>query len=153
MEKEISVVHLQLVRDRRIPYGEMRLNTPKKAAELMRDFLGEGDPDREHVIICCIDNCGKPTHIQVTGIGTVCACMISVPEIYKTAILSNASGLIMFHTHPSGEVKPSQNDVKATKKIKEAGKILDIPLQDHIILGADGSYFSFRESDSWDEPA
>lgn len=144
MEKqEISIVHLQLVKDSQVPYGEMRLDTPEKAAGVIRGFLG--DVDREHVIICCVDNRMKPTCIQVAGIGTINSCLISVPEIFKAALLSNAAGLILFHTHPSGEVKPSPEDIEVTKKIRDAGKLLDIRLQDHIILGA-GEYFSFRES-------
>lgn len=150
-KKEISIVHLQIVKDSQVPYGEMKMDTPEKAARAIRDFLGA--VDREHVVICCVDNCMKPTHIQVAGIGTINACLISVPEIFKMAILSNAAGLLLFHTHPSGEVKPSQEDIAITRKIRDAGKMLDIPLQDHIILGAAGDYFSFRESSFWDAAA
>lgn len=152
MEKEeISIVHLQIVKDSQVPYGKMMLDAPEKATKIMRDFLG--DVDREHVVICCVDNHLKPTYIQIAGIGTINACLISVPEIFKMAILSNASGLFLFHTHPSGEVEPSREDIAATRKIRDAGKILDIPLQDHIILGSAGDYFSFRESDFWDAAA
>lgn len=150
-KKEISIVHLQIVKDSQVPYGEMRLDASEKAANAIRDFLG--DVDREHVVICCVDNSMKPTYIQVAGIGTINACLVSVPEIFKMAILSNAAGLLLFHTHPSGEVKPSQEDIAITRKIRDAGKMLDIPLRDHIILGAAGDYFSFRESDFWDAAA
>lgn len=144
-KKEISIVHLQIVKDSQVPYGEIKLDTPEKAARAIRDFLGA--VDREHVVICCVDNSMKPTYIQVAGIGTINACLVSVPEIFKMAILSNAAGLLLFHTHPSGEVKPSQEDIAITRKIRDAGKMLDIPLRDHIILGTAGDYFSFRESD------
>lgn len=93
-KKEISIVHLQIVKDSQVAYGEMRLDTPEKAA-----------------------------------------------------------GLLLSHTHPSGGVKPSQEDIAITRKIRDAGKILDIPLQDHIILGSTGDYFSFRESNFWDAAA
>ena len=143
-EREISIVHLQMVKDGRIPFGEIKLDSPANAARAVGDFLG--NRDREYVVVCCVDSGMKPTYIQITGIGSIRTCLVSVPETFKTAILSNASGLLLFHTHPSGEVEPSKEDMAVTRKITEAGKMLDIPLQDHIILGADGEYFSFRES-------
>lgn len=147
-KKEVPIVHLQIVKDSQVAYGQMKLDTPEKAAKAMSAFLG--DMDREHVIVCCIGNDSKPTYIQIAGIGTINACLVSVPEIFKTAILSNASGILLFHTHPSGETNPSREDIAITRKIQEAGNMLDIPLQDHIILGADGRYFSFRGSALWE---
>lgn len=150
-KKDIPIVRLQMVRDSQVPYGAMSLNTPEKAAKVVRDFLGEAD--REHLITVCVNNSMKPTHIQIAGIGTACKCLVSVPEIFKTAILSNASGLLLFHSHPSGEAKASQEDIMITRKIREAGNMLDIPLRDHIILGASGNYFSFMASGFLDEEA
>lgn len=147
MEKEISLVHLQLVRDKQVPYGEVRLDNPSNAARFMSDFLGE--MDREYVIVCPVDNSMRPTYIQIAGIGTVNSCLVSVPETFKAAILSNASGILLFHTHPSGNPQPSHQDVDITTKIRTAGDMLDIPLRDHIILGAEGKYYSFRESGFW----
>lgn len=147
-KKDVPIVHLQMVRDSLVPYGEMQLDTSEKAVKVMRDFLG--DMDREYVVVVCLDNCLKPTYIQIVGIGTLNACLISVPGIFKTAILSNASGILMFHTHPSGGVIPSRDDITMTRKIREAGNMLDIPLHDHIILGAAERYYSFKNSDLWD---
>lgn len=149
--KEIPVVHLQIVRDGQVPYGEMKLESPQKAARAIWDFLG--DVDREHVVVCCVDSCMRPTHLQIAGIGTANTCLVSVPEIFKLAILSSSSGLLLFHTHPSGEAAPSLADIDITRKIREAGKILDVPLYDHVIVGASGSYFSFKEHDFFDADA
>ena len=151
MKTNIPIVRLQIVKDNQVPYGEIKLDKPEKAAKAINDFLG--NVDREHIVICCVDNCLKPTHIQIVGIGTINACLISIPEIFKTAILSNSYGLFLFHTHPSGEVKPSMEDIATTRRVKEAGNVLDILLQDHIILGAEGKYFSFRESEYWEDAA
>lgn len=136
-KKDVPIVYLQMVRDSQVPYGEIRLDTSEKAVKVMRDFLG--DMDREYVVVVCLDNCIKPTYIQIAGIGTMNACLVS-----------NASGILMFHTHPSGGVIPSRDDITMTRKIREAGNMLDIPLQDHIILGADGKYFSFRGNELWE---
>lgn len=146
--KEVPIVRLQIIKDSEVPYGGIKLDTPEKAANVMRDFLGE--VDREYVVVFCLDNCLKPTCIQIAGIGTLHSCLVSVPGIFKSAILSNAAGLLLCHTHPSGEVIPSRDDIAITRKIRDAGSMLDIPLQDHIILGAVGNYFSFKSSELWD---
>lgn len=64
--------------------------------------------------------------------------------IFKPAIDMLASGLILAHNHPSGKVKPSQSDIHLTKKLKEAGKVLDINILDHLIIGHK-TYYSFAD--------
>ena len=61
-----------------------------------------------------------------------------------TPILSNADSVFVFHNHPSGQATPSMADNLMTRKIREAGRILDIPVRDHIIVG-DESYYSYEE--------
>jgi DNA repair protein RadC len=61
------------------------------------------------------------------------------------AIKSNASGIIVCHNHPSGNLNPSESDTKITQKIKEAGNIMDIQLLDHLIIN-DEDYYSFADN-------
>ena len=63
-------------------------------------------------------------------------------EIFRTAIIENAASIILIHNHPSGNPKPSNEDVELTKSVEDAGKLLDIPLKDHIIIAGD-NYYSF----------
>jgi len=65
-------------------------------------------------------------------------------EIFKEAIRKSAASIIMVHNHPSGDPSPSSEDIAATSRIKEVGKIVGIDLLDHIIIG-DGKYISLRE--------
>lgn len=64
--------------------------------------------------------------------------------IFKSAIQRLASGIILVHNHPSGNLKPSPNDISLTKKLKEAGEFLDISVLDHLIV-ADSGYYSFAD--------
>jgi DNA repair protein RadC len=64
--------------------------------------------------------------------------------IFQTALLSNASGIILAHNHPSGNIFPSEPDIQLTKKMKEAGKVLEIPVLDHLIITSE-SYYSFAD--------
>ena len=76
--------------------------------------------------------------------GTLNASLVHPREVFRNAILESAASIIVMHNHPSGEVQPSTEDRMITKKLVEAGKIMGIPVLDHIIIGR-GKYFSFRE--------
>jgi len=65
--------------------------------------------------------------------------------LYKNAVLNSASGIIVAHNHPSGNLNPSESDIRITKKIKEAGSLLDIQLLDHLIM-YDSDYYSFADN-------
>ena len=65
-------------------------------------------------------------------------------KIFKIAIENNASGIILCHNHPSGNMKPSEADTKLTRKLKDAGLLLDLPILDHLIIG-DEKYMSFAD--------
>lgn len=144
---KIPIVHLQIVKDKDVEYGKHSLDTPEKAAQMIQNLVGE--TDREHMVVCCADNRNKPTYIQVVGIGTAKACLFSIPEIFKIAILSGACYIMLFHTHTSGEVEPSRDDIRATQKIRKAGEMLDVLLMDHIIVGEKGKYYSFKENEEY----
>jgi len=66
--------------------------------------------------------------------------------IFQGDIKANASGIIVCHNHPSGNLNPSESDIKITQKIKEAGNLMDIQLLDHLILTMNGSYYSFADN-------
>lgn len=76
--------------------------------------------------------------------GGVAGTVVDSKIIFKSAIENLASSIILCHNHPSGNLKPSEADIKLTKKIKEAGTLLDIPVLDHIII-TDSAYYSFAD--------
>lgn len=76
--------------------------------------------------------------------GTVDACPIHPRDIFRRAILMNASSLILAHNHPSGDSRPSIEDYKITKDLVEASQLLQIPINDHLILTKD-HYWSFAD--------
>ncbi len=76
--------------------------------------------------------------------GGVAGTVVDTKIIFKTAIGNHASSIIVCHNHPSGNLKPSEADIKITKNIKEAGKIMEIPLLDHLII-TDNGFYSFAD--------
>ena len=78
--------------------------------------------------------------------GTINRSVVHPREIFKNAYLCSASGIICLHNHPSGDINPSIEDKRLTKALVDIGKIQNIPILDHIIIGED-NYFSFMEND------
>ena len=77
--------------------------------------------------------------------GILNASLVHPREVFKAAILESAASVILLHNHPSGETQPSSDDRQITDRLVQAGKLLDIPVLDHIILSSRG-YYSFREA-------
>lgn len=140
----ISRVHLKMVRekDNVIVYGENMTN-PAVVVEMMSPIFE--DADREIMAVISLSASMEPVAFEVVAVGGVTSCMVDVKNLFKHALLANASNIICIHNHPSQNIKPSSDDEQITQKIKDAGKLLDIELQDHIIYGNRNSYYSFRE--------
>ena len=81
--------------------------------------------------------------MQQQSKGGISGTIVDVRLILKDAILLKASGIILAHNHPSGELKPSQQDKEITDKIKQSAKLMDIKVLDHIIVSGTSGYFSF----------
>jgi DNA repair protein RadC len=77
-------------------------------------------------------------------VGNVSAALVRVAELFTPAIRRHATGLIVVHNHPSGDPEPSQDDLHLTAEAVAAGRLLDLPVVDHIILGRDG-FVSLRD--------
>lgn len=99
---------------------------------------------QERLLLAMFDTKCRLLDDAIISIGSVNASFVSPREIFLKAFEKKAVYLILLHNHPSGIPTPSKEDMLATKKVCEAGKILGIDLADHIIIG-DNQYFSFRE--------
>jgi len=105
----------------------------------MRNF------DREYLLAVCIDPKLRVSAHHTVSIGTLTASIVHPREVFKAAILANASGLIMLHNHPSGDPNPSAEDKRITRRIEEAGRLMGIPLIDHVIIGIE-TFYSFADA-------
>ena len=100
--------------------------------------------EQEHLLLLFLDNKSNLLGEKELFTGTVNASLVSPREIYLEALKFHAVGIILLHNHPSGDPTPSDADRRITRKVWEAGSLLDIPLLDHIVIG-DRKYASFRE--------
>lgn len=138
--KSIDIVKIRMIKSRSIPYGKTYLKYSSEVASLVRRLLG--NIDREVFGVINLSTANTINSIQFVSLGTLNASLVSPREAFKSAILSNSAFIIAFHNHPSGKVDYSQDDLKITKQLVEAGKILDIKVLDHVIVGED-EHFSF----------
>ena len=112
----------------------------KLIAELMKDL------DRECVYVINFDNRMHPISFNMAAMGGTNFAPIEPGNIFKSALLSNASNVILLHVHPSGDVTPSSSDIDATRRTALVGAVLGIALQDHLIVaGGTGAFISIRE--------
>ncbi len=108
-------------------------------------FARLSECDRERFYTVQLDRQNQVCGVELISQGTVDTSVVAPREVYKSAILANASGLILLHNHPSGIPDPSPEDLSLTKLLKKGGQLLGIPVIDHIIIGVNG-YFSFADA-------
>jgi DNA repair protein RadC len=117
---------------------------PQDSARLITSLLG-----REIVEVCgmlCLSTKGDIIAYHELTRGTVDVVLVHPRDVYRTAALANASSVVVGHNHPSGDPSPSPDDVVLTKRLAAAGLLMGIPLVDHVVVTAEGCYFSFKEA-------
>ena len=143
MENELEVVNIRLVKEPSL-YSEQTLDSPQAVVELMAKELSQYD--REVFCILNMKNNGQIINMNMVSVGTINASLVIPREVFKSSILANVSAIIGLHNHPSGNVKPSKEDMIVTRKLQKCGQLLGIELLDHIIVGGtNGKMLSFRE--------
>lgn len=89
----------------------------------------------EQMIAAALTTGGEPVAVRLIAVGGVDSCMVSVAEVLKFTLLSNCPAVLLVHNHPSGNIKPSEEDRKITDQIKEAAAIVGLRFLDHVIVG------------------
>ena len=111
------------------------IRSSRDAAKIFRSFYGEGEMEfREHAYLLLLNRRNKVKGCFHLGIGSVSGVFVDPKVIFAVALKTMTSAIMICHNHPSGATYPSEPDLALTRKLKEAGKVLEIPLLDHIIL-------------------
>ncbi len=116
----------------------------RSVAEMLNTVFRLNRQSEEYVYMIALNIKNKPLGVFEISHGTVNLSICSTRDIFIKALLCGATGIILAHNHPSGDVVPSKEDMTLYNQVKEAGKIMDINILDNIIVG-DG-YFSFTEA-------
>lgn len=133
-EYVIPHVEFRIVHETKTTYGKVR--GPEGVVALIRQ-LTDGLTD-ERFYAVSLDNRNHVLAIHLCSIGDHASTLVHPRSVFRTAVYSSAVALVVAHNHPSGDCQPSPEDIAVTKRLYEAGKILGIPVLDHVIIGGAG---------------
>jgi len=124
------------------PEERPAINSPADAASLVQYEMSA--LEQEHLRVLLMDRRNRVLEIVEVYRGSVSSSQVRVGEIFKEAVRKNASAVIVVHNHPSGDPTPSPDDVAVTRAIIQAGKLLDVDVLDHLVIGQ-GKWVSLKE--------
>lgn len=128
--------------ERKVRKSYEDFSSPRAVAEYVMERLR--DERQEHFQVAMLDVKNRLLGISNIASGGLSEVYVEVRQVFQEAMKKNAASIILLHNHPSGESSPSVEDKRLTERMVEAGKLMGIPVLDHIIVG-DGEYVSFRE--------
>jgi DNA repair protein RadC len=119
-----------------------KITSPQDVAEIFIPLLR--DELKERFIVVCLNSANKIIKHETISIGNLNSSVVHPREVFKVAVDCSSASIILIHNHPSGNPEPSNEDISITKKITEAGKLMDIPVFDHLIIAGE-KHTSFVE--------
>ena len=150
MKQIISKFKLQVIKEKEYEYNCSNIpkaSCPYDVKEICANILGLAKEPEEVFGMITLDTKNNLTGYFEVSRGTISSSMVHPREVFKRAILQNATSVILTHNHPSGDSQPSHEDIVLTNRLNECAKILGINLMDHIIIGDAyiEDYYSFNE--------
>ena len=140
---ELQKAQIRLVKEPSL-YSEEPVNTPGAAVKLVADTLK--DYDREVFAVVNLRPDLKPINLNIVSIGALDYAMAHPREVMKSAILSNASSILLIHNHTTDNLNPSREDIQVTDRMSKICELMGIKLTDHVIIGPGNDYYSFHEN-------
>ncbi len=115
---------------------KVKITSPSQMYENF-NFLFEGEV-KEKFVVFWLSTSNNVIGFEVISEGLLNSSLVHPREVFRGAIVATCANIILAHNHPSGNIEPSKEDISITKRLTEAGKILDISVLDHVIFGDDG---------------
>ena len=138
---------MNMVREAEVVYGEKEIEVPDRihsdseVAQVLRAY-GIARKTQEHFVAICWDAQHRPVAVQTVAIGTATSVGVHPRDVFRVAVMSGASAVILGHNHPSGNCSESADDLALTRRMVAAGELLGIPVLDHVIITPNGDYTS-----------
>ena len=126
------------------PGDRVQITNSRASVEVLRSVWSGNMELYEEFVILCLNRANKVLGWVKVSQGGITGTVVDSRLIFGIALKAAASSIILRHNHPSGNTKPSDEDISITKRLREAGKLLDIAVLDHVILTAE-SYYSFAD--------
>ena len=143
--KTLSFVSTRLVKERSVKYAP-EITCADDAINCIKEYLYGYDREVFGAIYLSIRS--RVNNASIISIGTMICAEVHPREVFRPAILSGAAAMIVFHTHPSGDPTPSDEDIKTTERLCRAGDLLGIKVLDHVVI-SDSDSFAMRCDDKY----
>ena len=124
------------------PPGTVR--SPADVAAVPCECVPPSSAETEQFVLAVLDTQNAIIRTESLYVGYVAGSPVRVSEVFRTAVRLNATSIVVAHNHPSGDPTPSDADIEITRELARAGRILDIGVLDHVVLGSDGRSASLR---------
>jgi DNA repair protein RadC len=158
--REITTIYSSICREvkvatvREAPSNPHKIDAPELCETFWRETVTTSpwfDPRKEAMVVLLLNTRYDLEGFTLISLGTLNESLAHPREIFRPALVTGVYAIVVMHNHPSGDPSPSQADHSLTRRIAEAGELLQIKVLDHVIIGdknADGkpSYFSFKEA-------
>lgn len=127
------------------PLEKIHLSCPQDVADFLMPRLRYAA--KEQFVVILLNSKNKVIGTEVVSEGSLSSSIVHPREVFAPAMLHHAAAIMVAHNHPSGDPKPSLEDEEVTRMLSRSGKVLGIPMIDHVIIG-DGNYYSFLENEA-----
>ena len=127
------------------PLEKIHLSCPQDVADFLMPRLRYAA--KEQFVVILLNSKNKVIGTEVVSEGSLSSSVVHPREVFAPAMLHHAAAIMVAHNHPSGDPKPSFEDEEVTRMLSRSGKVLGIPMIDHVIIG-DGNYYSFLENEA-----
>ena len=127
------------------PIEKIHLSCPQDVADFLMPRLRYAA--KEQFVVILLNGKNKVIGTEVVSEGSLSSSVVHPREVYAPAMLHHAAAIMVAHNHPSGDTNPSFEDEEVTRMLSRSGKVLGIPMIDHVIIG-DGNYYSFIENEA-----
>ena len=125
-----------------------KVSSPLALANVLQAILeneSEIDKQKEHLWTIGLNTKNVVQYVELVSLGILDASLVHPREVFRLAVSKGVASIVVGHNHPSGDTTPSKEDLTVTKRLREAGQVLGIPVLDHVIIGQ-GSFYSFAEA-------
>ena len=138
----VPVLGTRLVCEDKVPWPRTQVSSPEEVASFFREYFR--DQCQEEFWIVLLSTANTVLALSRLSVGGLAASIVEPRAVFRTAILANAAAIIAVHNHPSTNPEPSREDIRITRQLVEAGRLMGVQVLDHLII-TDSGYTSLAE--------
>lgn len=121
------------------------VKSPADVNAVLRPIFADLDSDQEHFVLLVLNNQHRITGFKVISSGAMDASLLDMRLIFRAALALGGTALAIAHNHPGGDPTPSEEDALVTRRLSQACEMMDYQLLDHLIVTADGRFYSYKD--------